>query len=81
MFFAEQSTICQQRAYLGSSRLEGAKRDNEFVYHEPEPARAALPEIIGTSFSDLNHFKYSISTVMPLWFRLEVTYRAHWYLI
>lgn len=28
-------------------RLDGAKRDNDFIYHEPEPASTALPDIKG----------------------------------
>lgn len=36
--------------FLPYIRLEGAKRDNDFIYHEAEPASTALPEIKGTHF-------------------------------
>ncbi|XP_046859006.1 tyrosine-protein phosphatase non-receptor type 23-like [Xenia sp. Carnegie-2017] len=32
-----------------TQKLEGAKRDNDFIYHEAEPASTALPEIKGAS--------------------------------
>ncbi|XP_028392948.1 tyrosine-protein phosphatase non-receptor type 23-like [Dendronephthya gigantea] len=41
--------VVQFIADVVTQKLEGAKRDNDFVYHEPEPAPAALPEIIGAS--------------------------------
>ena len=37
--------------YLVFFRLDSAKRDNDFIYHEAEPAPTALPEIKGIVYS------------------------------
>ena len=39
--------LCRLKKVNSLFRLEGAKRDNDFIYHETEPPSTALPEIKG----------------------------------
>ena len=53
-----------QDNWLLSCRLEGAKRDNDFIYHEAEPASTALPEIKGM------FYPYIYTTLLMCFFLL-----------